>query len=342
MPCPQPDDSATVSAPDASTSTICVKCRINPAISIFRDSIYCQPCALAVFYQKAKSGLEYARGAGLAKYVAAAKAGTPASSPAASTSAAAPSANGEGSKGAKQVNNGGGNAEVHVSANIAIAFSGGSSSRALLRSAVQYFRPETVVDRTVRRKKGRGEKVEATPIDASSDRKNGAGATGRFNEVGKIYVLFIDDRLEPLSPEQHVVPPTVSTNDILSNQNSNVPAMDKSSIARLTETFILNLEKGVPSTVTTIGKTGSKLVLNSPTDPTSSEVESVANSTAAFQQADENGAEAHMNGGKVDGDEEEAESKDNGQAGGYGNHRTPQPLKQSEMKTQINEFLLED
>lgn len=658
MPCPQPDDPAPTSVPDATTSTICVKCRTNPAISIFRDSVYCQSCALAVFYQKSKSGLEYARGAGLAKYVTAAKADTLASSSAASTSAATSSANAEGSKGAKQVNNGGGNAEVNVSANIAIAFSGGASSRALLRSAVQYFRPETVVDRAARRKKGREGKAEATPIEVASDRKNGAAPTGRFNEVGKIYVFFVDDSalipdgvdrteearkmveeescpdlhfvplkiedvyraplspcgvpwrlddsetqylastptsvsdptqaikdlfsslhpsntprtgassartrvedlhrillntllrrtaaeydcsalllgdsatrisirliedlakgaghklpvqgsdavwiddllivrplkghlmqeilfytsalgLEPLSPEQHVVPPTVSTNDILSNQNSNVPVMDKSSIARLTETFILNLEKGVPSTVTTIGKTGSKLVLNS-TDSASSNAESVANSTSGFQQvgpsvslksrtpvptdslssltlsdpseprigsrgiklaqtsascfhwstssgcafcgmpsqhpharhwkrnitisslaetapsqqkqqangegegwleladhlcyacllvlsppateggekvllpsyvlehirrssqSDANDVEAHLNGGKVDGDEEEAELTANGQTGGCGNHQTPQPLKQSEMKAQINEFLLED
>ncbi|CCF51787.1 hypothetical protein NDA11_006009 [Ustilago hordei] len=660
MPCPQPDGPNTTALPDTATSTICVKCRMNPAISIFRDSIYCQSCALAVFYQKAKSGLEYARGAGLAKYVAAAKAAVLSDRPAASTSTTAPTVNGEGSKTGNQINNGGGNAEVNVSASIAVAFSGGSSSRALLRSAVQYFRPETVVDRTARRKKGRGDKADPTPIDsASSERKNSAGPTGRFNEVGKIYVFFIDDSalipdgvdqteevrkmveeencpdlhfvplkiediyrttsssaqgvawrlhdsdtqhlaststsvsnptqaikdlfaslhptstprtgassartrvedlhriliatllrstaseydcsalllgdsatrisirliedlakgaghklpvqgsdavwiddllvvrplkghlmqeilfytsalgLEPLFPEQHVVLSTVSTNDICSNTNSNVPAMDKSSIAKLTETFILNLEKGVPSTVTTIGKTGSKLVLNQPTSTAQGE-EGVANSTSSFQQvgpsvslrsraqippttgmagmtlsdpseprigsrgiklaqtsascfnwstssgcalcgmpsqhpharhwkrditisslaetapsqqkhtaeegkekgwleladhlcyacllvlsppdagiallpayvldhilrattqADTNGVEAHVDGERTDDDDMDAANGSSGHKQGCGTHETPQPLKQSEMKAQINEFLLED
>ncbi|MGM9458090.1 hypothetical protein, partial [Lacticaseibacillus rhamnosus] len=47
------------------------------------------------------------------------------------------------------------------------------------------------------------------------------------------------------------------------------------------ETFILNLEKGVPSTVSTIGKTGSKLVLNTASDPTNAQ--NAAHSTSAFQ-----------------------------------------------------------
>ncbi|CDR99822.1 hypothetical protein, partial [Sporisorium scitamineum] len=459
MPCSQPDDPTPSVAATAPTEVAtCVRCKINPAIAIFRDSIYCQECSLAVFYQKAKAGLEYARGAGLAKYVAAVKANSAAATVAESsraspsTSASSAAANGNASKRvAKQINNGGGNSEVNVSANIAIAFSGGPSSGALLRTATQYFRPETAfVNRDARRKKARGEvtdTIESKQSPASKARAAGSSA-GRFNEVGKIYVFYIDDSaiipngegvdrteaartmvedeacpdlhfvglkledifrssgndnafegvpwklqdvdsqqisstassvsdpsqaikdlfsslypantprtgassartrvedlhrilisallrrtaqqydcaallmgdtatrisirliedlakgaghklpvqgsdaawiddllvvrpfkshimqdvlfytsalgLDQLQPEQHVVPPTVSTADVLANTNSNAPAMDKSSIARLTETFILNLEKGVPSTVSTIGKTGSKLVLNAP------------------------------------------------------------------------------
>ncbi|TKY86103.1 hypothetical protein EX895_004928 [Sporisorium graminicola] len=493
MPCPQPDDptpsvAAAATAAHPTEVTTCVRCKTNAAIAIFRDSIYCQECALAVFFQKAKAGLEYARGAGLAKYVAAVKANsaarTVAGSSQASTSSisASPAAatNGAGSrKVAKQINNGYGNSEVDVSANIAVAFSGGPSSRALLRTATQYFRPETAfVNRDARRRKARGEKT-GTPSTAAKHtmhRTAGKGrdpgnSAGRFNEVGKIYVFYIDDSaiipngegvdrteaarkmvedeacpdlhfvglkledvfrsssidedafegvpwklqdvdsqhisstassvsdpteaikdlfaslhptntprtgassartriedlhrllisallrrtarqydcaalllgdtatrisirliedlakgaghklpvqgsdavwiddllvvrpfkthlmqdvlfyisalgLEQLQPEQHVVPPTVSTADVLSNTNSNIPAMDKSSIARLTETFILNLEKGVPSTVTTIGKTGSKLVLNAPAVEANGETSvsaSASHSTSAFQ-----------------------------------------------------------
>ncbi|CBQ71059.1 conserved hypothetical protein [Sporisorium reilianum SRZ2] len=480
MPCPQPDDpSASVAAAAPTQASTCVRCKTNTAIAIFRDSIYCQECALAVFYQKAKSGLEYARGAGLAKYVAAAKtnsaAGTVAESSQASTSTSASSAataNANGSKRvAKQINNGGGNAEVNVSANIAIAFSGGPSSRALLRTATQYFRPETAfVNRDARRRKARGEAADESKQSSAGKARAAGNSAGRFNEVGKIYVFYIDDSaiipngegvdrteaarkmveeeacpdlhfvglklqdifrsssseaafegvpwklqdvdsqqisstaspvsdstqslkdlfaslhsantprtgassartrvedlhrilisallrrtarqydcaalllgdtatrisirliedlakgaghklpvqgsdaawlddllvirpfkthlmqdilfytsalgLEQLQPEQHVVPPTVSTADVLANTNSSVPAMDKSSIARLTETFILNLEKGVPSTVTTIGKTGSKLVLNAPSSEAqgeSSASTSASHSTSAFQ-----------------------------------------------------------
>ena len=455
MPCPQPDDpTPTDTAPAPNRTTLCVRCKSESAITIFRDSIYCPPCALAVFYTKAKSGLEYARGAGLAKYVAAAAKAGPSSQ--ASTSSAAPSA----ANATKRINNGSGNAEVNVSANVAIAFSGGSSSRALLRTATQYFRPESAfVNRDERRRKARGQGLE-TPAGVGPAKSRRVGnAAGRFNEVGKIFVLYIDDSaiidrgvdrtenarrmveeescadlhfvplkiedvfangdgrfegvpwrladvdgqqlssktapvadprqaikdlfaslhppntprtgassartrvedlhrilistllrrtahrydcaalllgdtatrisirliedlakgaghklaiqgsdavwidhllivrpfkshlmqevdfytsalgLQPLMPEQHVVPPTVSTGDLLANQNSNVPTMDKSSIARLTETFILNLEKGVPSTVSTIGKTGSKLILNGSLDSASA-----ANSTSAFQK----------------------------------------------------------
>lgn len=349
------------------------------------------------------------------------------------------------------MNNGGGNAEVNVSANIAIAFSGGASSRALLRSAVQYFRPESSIDSNDRK---------------NSKRSNGGGS-GRFNEVGKVYVIYVDDcavmpdgsgvdrteaarrmveeekcsdlifvpvkiediyrmpsgstegvpwklidgetqllspstspvsdpttsikalfsslhpastprtgassartriedlhriflhsllrrtasqlscsalllgdsatrisirliedlakgaghklpvqgsdavwiddllivrplkghllqevlfytaalGLEELQPEQNIVPPLLSTREILESGSGKkeAPFMDKSSIARLTETFILNLEKGVASTVTTIGKTGGKLVLNAPASPADGE-ESASNSTTAFQQ----------------------------------------------------------
>lgn len=448
MPCPQPDDSAPSSVPDPTQATTCVRCKANPALAIFRDAIYCQACALTVFDQKAKSGLEFARGAGLAKYVAAAKAESSRASASISYVAAVLTSE-QGKKNGKQINNGSGNAEVHVSANVAIAFSGGASSRALLRTATQYFRPETSFDtRSARRAKARGESVDSPAETAVSSSKRGASnAAGRFNEIGKIFVLHIDDSaiipngvdrteearkmvenencpdlhfvalklqdiyripssdafegvawtlrdgdaqhlasattsvsdptqalkdlfaslhpsntprtaassartrledmhrllvstllrrtateldcaalllgdsatrisirliedlakgaghklpvqgsdaawiddllvvrplkghllqevlfytstlgLEEITPEQHVVPPTVSTRDVLENTNAAVPAMDKSSIARLTETFILNLEKGVPSTVTTIGKTGGKLVLNAPAD----------------------------------------------------------------------------
>lgn len=487
MPCPQPDDPIrSVVAADPTQVTTCVRCKTNPAIAIFRDSIYCQECALAVFYQKAKAGLEYARGAGLAKYVAAAKAnsaaaagtGTESNQASSSSSASSPAAtNGDRSKRvAKQINNGGGNSEVNVSANIAVAFSGGPSSRALLRTATQYFRPETAfVNRDARRRKASGEDAADASSTAATERtqppagkaRAAGNSAGRFNEVGKIYVVYIDDSaiipdgvdrteaarrmvedegcpdlhfvglklgdifrstseesalegipwklldvdsqqlsstassvsdptqalkdlfaslhpantprtgassartrvedlhrilvsallrrtaqqydcaalllgdtatrvsirliedlakgaghklpvqgsyaawiddllvvrpfkthliqdvlfytsalgLDPLQPEQHVVPPTVSTADVLANTNSNAPAMDKSSIARLTETFILNLEKGVPSTVTTIGKTGSKLVLNAPSAEAAAEsiVSSASHSTSAFQ-----------------------------------------------------------
>ncbi|KAJ9478770.1 Cytoplasmic tRNA 2-thiolation protein 2 [Pseudozyma hubeiensis] len=467
MPCPQPDDPAPSGAPiTPDTATICVRCKANPATAFFRDSIYCQPCALAVFYQKSKTGLEYARGAGLAKYVAAAKASTATeSSQEASSSTSTPqAAKGDKSNG-KQVNNGGGNAEVNVSANIAVAFSGGIGSRALLRTATQYFRPEAAfTNRDARRRKARGEDIDDNDAASvtSAKSRSAASAAGRFNEVGKIYVLYIDDSaiieggvdrteearrmveeegcvdlefvglkledvfradddeiegvpwmlasedgqqiststsaipdskqalkdlfsslhpsdtprtgassartriedlhrilistllrrtathldcsalllgdtatrisirliedlakgaghklpiqgsdaawiddlllvrpfkshllqevlfytsalgLDAIQPEQNVVPPIVSMSDILNNSSSGAtPVMDKTSIARLTETFILNLEKGVPSTVTTIGKTGSKLVLNEPASP--SPVQDVASSTATFQ-----------------------------------------------------------
>ncbi len=489
MPCPQPDAPAPNASTDACTQvTTCVRCKANPAISIFRDSIYCQSCALAVFDQKTKSGLEYARGAGLAKYVAAAKASTSPSSASAST----PSPSGSnavaqgGQRQAKAINNGGGNAEVNVSANIAIAFSGGPSSRALLRTATQYFRPESssVTPRNARRRKGRGETAVDTPSEADAEAskpRTAPNGSGRFNEVGKIYAIYIDDssiipngagvdrteqarqmveaencpdldfvglklediyrtsssppyfdaasntvewtveddpdtqriastttpiedptaelkklfsalypadtprtgassartrvedlhrillqtllrraaqyydcsallladsatrisirliedlakgaghklpiqgsdavwmddllvirplkghllqevlfytnahELPEIEPRQEIVPGIVSTKDILEGKaggKEGVPVMDKSSIARLTETFILNLEKGVASTVTTIGKTGSKLVLNDPSEATSSSSAAsslgggVANSTAAFQ-----------------------------------------------------------
>ena len=101
-------------------------------------------------------------------------------------------------------------------------------------------------------------------------------------------VLFYTQALglEGLKDEQSVVPPQVSVADIVGNGNASVPVMDKTSIARLTETFILNLEKGVPSTVTTIGKTGGKLVLNAPITNGAEDtaVEAVSNSTTAFQQ----------------------------------------------------------
>ncbi|CAO1632124.1 unnamed protein product [Sympodiomycopsis kandeliae] len=42
---------------------------------------------------------------------------------------------------------------------------------------------------------------------------------------------------------------------------STTGALEKASIGRLTENFIYSLEKGVPSTVSTVGRTGSKLVL---------------------------------------------------------------------------------
>lgn len=482
MPCPQPD---AVVPPPTRVAT-CVRCKANPAIAIFRDSIYCQECALAVFYQKAKNGLELARGAGLAKYVAAAQAAPFAEAESskaavASSSASSSSTNAEGEKikKGKQINNGGGNAEVNVSANIAIAFSGGASSRALLRSATQYFRPETsFATRTARRAKAKGEKAEdAVPAPSSRGNPNSNNSNGRFNEIGKIFVFYIDDsavipngegvdrteearrmveeencpdlefvplkledvyrstsssadiasgvawkladvdtqhlrsasttvsdptqalkdlfsslhpsntprtgnasartRIEDLhrllvstllrrtaakyncaalllgdsatrisirliedlakgaghklpvqgsdaawidgllvvrpfkghllqeilfytralglhqiEPEQHVVPSTVSTKDILENGNANVPTMDKSSIARLTETFILNLEKGVASTVTTIGKTGGKLVLNSNNSDdsgdgvsgkTNMDIDDASHSTSGFQ-----------------------------------------------------------
>lgn len=485
MPCPQPDDpppSDAVTAHGTHPSTTCVRCKTNPAITILRDSIYCQACALAVFYQKAKAGLEYARGAGLSKYVAAAKAassaaGSPAESRqtfSSSTSTSPPAANGEATtkRRIKHVSNGSGNAEENVSANIAIAFSGGISSRALLRSATQYFRPATAfTNRDTRRRKARGQVVDSNNNDndsgtasiSSKSMRGASTAAGRFNEVGKIYVFYIDDsavvpngvdrteqarrmveeegcadlhfvglklhdvfradddggfqgvawrsvdvdhqqvsasisdvsdprqalkdlfsslcpvdtprtgaasartriedlhrifistllrrtakqydcaalllgdtatrisirliedlakgaghkipvqgsdaawiddllivrplkthllqevvfytsqlNLDPLQPEQPIVAPTVSTTGILAS-NSSTPAMDKSSIARLTETFILNLEKGVPSTVTTIGKTGSKLVLNgAPGFPTTTWTD-VAHSTSAFR-----------------------------------------------------------
>ncbi|EPQ30753.1 uncharacterized protein PFL1_01654 [Pseudozyma flocculosa PF-1] len=60
-------------------------------------------------------------------------------------------------------------------------------------------------------------------------------------------------------PDQDLVPSAVPAGSAYNA--SGEPLMDKSSIGRLTETFILNLERGVPSTVSTIGKTGSKLVL---------------------------------------------------------------------------------
>ncbi|EST05844.1 Thiouridylase, cytoplasmic, subunit 2 [Kalmanozyma brasiliensis GHG001] len=461
MPCPQPGDPASSAAAAASTeTTTCVRCKTNPATAIFRDSIYCQDCALAVFYSKAKPGLEYARGAGLAKYVAAAsKAGSIASSSAATSDPVASSssapANGESSKKVKPINNGSGNTEVNVSANIAVAFSGGPSSRALLRTVTQYFRPETAfVNRDARRRKARGEDVDtSSPAESegSTGKPRGLNSAGRFNEVGKIYVLYIDDSavisnsvdqteaarmmveeegspdlhfvplkledvfrtsdetftgvpwkhssvddqllsrhstsvatprqalqdlftslhppstprtgassartriedlhrilithllrrtatslscsalllastatrtsirliediakgaghklavannaaawiddllvvrpfaphllqevihytstlgLEPLT-EQEVVPPSVGVGE----GSTTAPVMDKTSIARLTETFVLNLERGVPSTVTTIGKTGAKLVLNS--------TEDVSRSTSEFQR----------------------------------------------------------
>ena len=509
MPCPQPDDPASQPASGPSRATACVRCKANPAIAIFRDSIYCQACALAVFDQKAKSGLELARGAGLARYVAAAQAdanGAASAAASTSSSSAAPSspaklanANGDMDKRpmpAKQVNNGGGNAEVNVSANVAIAFSGGPSSRALLRTAVEYFRPESssVTPRIARRRKGRGEPVEpASPSDfdatstSSSSRRGAAHSSGRLNEVGKIFVLYIDDSavipndggvdrtetarkmvededcpdlhfvplklediyrtsasdslegvswtlreadtqcisstpttvsdpvreikalfsslhppttprtgassartrvedlhrtlisallvrtahtlscssllladsatrisirliedlakgaghklpvqgsdavwiddllvvrplkahllqevlfytqalgLDHIQPEQHVVPPTVSTSDVMGNANTAVPVMDKSSISRLTETFVLNLEKGVPSTVTTIGKTGSKLVLNAPSLSTSSiagaeGVEGASRSTLAFKQVGPSVSLRHRSPGGV-------------------------------------------
>ncbi|SPO32257.1 uncharacterized protein UTRI_02814 [Ustilago trichophora] len=478
MPCPQPDDPAPPAASDPTSVTTCVRCKAEPAIAIFRDSIYCQACALTVFYQKAKSGLEYARGAGLAKYVDAVSSDSFAASTSASasTSSVVQALEGNGtSKRAKQVNNGGGNAEVNVSANIAIAFSGGASSRALLRTATQYFRPETsFATRTARRAKARGEAMDIpTESDTTSFRKRGAAnSAGRFNEIGKIFVIYIDDSsiipndegvnrteaarrmveeencsdlhfvplklediycaggssdtfsgvpwkmtdvdtqhmsgsagaitdptqalkdlftslhppstprtaasaartriedlhrllistllrrtaskldcaalllgesatrisirliedlakgaghklpvqgsdaawiddllvvrpfkghllqevlfytstlgLDELEPVQNVVHPTVSLKDVLGNTNRNVPLMDKSSIARLTETFILNLEKGVASTVTTIGKTGGKLVLNNPSssgvhEPVTSPNGDVSHSTQGFQ-----------------------------------------------------------
>ncbi|SPO25087.1 uncharacterized protein UTRI_02814_B [Ustilago trichophora] len=478
MPCPQPDEPAPPAASDPTSVKTCVRCKAEPAIAIFRDSIYCQSCALIVFYQKAKSGLEYARGAGLAKYVAAATSGSFAASTSASAfcSSAVQPLNGDGtSKRAKQIHNGGGNAEVDVSANIAIAFSGGASSRALLRTATQYFRPETsFATRTARRAKARGEAIDTpTEPDAASCRKRGAAnSAGRFNEIGKIFVIFIDDSsiipsdehvdrteaarrmveeencpdlhfvplklediyataaspdsfsgvpwkltdidtqllsgststitdptqalkdlftclhppstprtaasaartrvedlhrllistllrrtaaqldcaalllgesatrisirliedlakgaghklpvqgsdaawiddllvvrplkghllqevlfytstlgLGELEPVQNIVHPAVSLKDVLGNTNATVPVMDKSSIARLTETFILNLEKGVASTVTTIGKTGGKLVLNnhsssSADDPVASSNGDVSRSTQGFQ-----------------------------------------------------------
>lgn len=449
MPCPQPDDptplASSSSTPD-SAATICVRCKTNPAIAIFRDSIYCQTCALDVFYSKAKSGLEYARGAGLAKYVAAAKAS---SSLSASPATSATSIE-EGKGRAKQINNGGGNAEVNVSANIAIGFSGGASSRALLKSAVQYFRPESSDASRSRKKGGRTQATESNTDGRSN-------TVGRTNEIGKIYVLYIDDSslipdgadrteearrmveaegcadlhfialkiediyrsqgvewktpdgdaqhisssvssvadpkaaikdlfaslhpsstprtgassartriedlhrilvstllrrtatslscaalllgetatrisvrliedlakgaghklpvqgsdavwvddlllvrplkthllqeilfyttalgLEPL-PEQKVVPSAMTTQEILDLQSSANPVMDKSSIANLTETFILNLEKGVPSTVTTIGKTGSKLHLHTSTATSASGGE-VGSSISGFKQ----------------------------------------------------------
>lgn len=480
MPCPQPE----VSIPPPKTTTTCVRCKSAPALAIFRDSIYCQSCALSVFDQKAKSGLEFARGAGLARYVAASRSAStsspavPASS--ASSSSTAPTTSSAaaqhdqisqttemGKKARKEINNGQGNATVNVGANIAVALSGGASSRALLRTAVQYFRPETrFANREDRKARARG---EASPqVETKANRMNNNGS-GRFNEVGKIYVIHVDDSalipdgvdksdeiramvdaeecpdlvfvpvklediyrsspsedtfegvpwklqdadsqllsadasrisnpaqalkdlfsslhpantqrtaassartraedlhytllntllrristslncsslllgdsatrisirlieslakgaghklpiqnsdsvwiddllvvrplkghllqeilfytnalgLDPVQPEQHIVPPAVSTSDILANKNSNAPAMDKSSIARLTETFILNLEKGVPSTVTTIGKTGSKLVLNNPVLSNANatrSLEDASASTASFQQ----------------------------------------------------------
>ncbi|ETS60836.1 hypothetical protein PaG_04750 [Moesziomyces aphidis] len=475
MPCPQPDDpapQAAATAPEPARATVCVRCKANPAVAIFRDSIYCQSCGLAVFDQKAKSGLEFARGAGLAKYVAAEKAMAAAKHPSPDEpSASSDAPEQQATRSSKAIINGAGNAEVNVSANIAIALSGGPSSRALLRTATQYFRPES--SSAARRSKGRGAKndgQDAASASASAEsgrRKNvnaNGNANGRFNEIGKIFVFYIDvsavvpgdaqDRtesmrsiveqegcpdlhfvplkiediyrqsdsegsaegipwktldsdaqllsrasapvsdprqaikalfsalhpstlprtaassartrledlhrvliqsllrraarqydcaalllgdsatrisirliedlakgaghklavqgsdaawiddtlvvrplkshlmqevlfytsalgLESLETEQHIVPPLVSTADILANRDANVPTMDKSSIARLTETFILNLEKGVPSTVSTIGKTGSKLVLN----PTSERAgaEGPAHSTSAFQ-----------------------------------------------------------
>ncbi len=479
MPCPQPDDpapQAAATAPEPAQATVCVRCKANPAVAIFRDSIYCQSCGLAVFDQKAKSGLEFARGAGLAKYVAAEKAKAAAKHPSSDEPSASSNASGQQvMRSSKAISNGAGNAEVNVSANIAIALSGGPSSRALLRTATQYFRPES--SSAAPRRKGRGAKndgQDAASASASADggrRKNSnantnanANASGRFNEIGKIFVFYVDDSavipgdaedrtesmrsmveqegcldlhfiplkiediyrqsdsegsaegspwktldgdaqllsrasapvsdprqaikalfsalhpstlprtaassartrledlhrvliqtllcraasqydcaalllgdsatrisirliedlakgaghklavqgsdaawiddtlvvrplkahlmqevlfytsalgLESLETEQHIVPPLVSTADILANRDANVPTMDKSSIARLTETFILNLEKGVPSTVSTIGKTGSKLVLNPTSDRAGAE--GAAHSTSAFQ-----------------------------------------------------------
>ncbi|SNX83527.1 uncharacterized protein MEPE_02234 [Melanopsichium pennsylvanicum] len=487
MPCPQPE--AIVRPP--TTIITCIRCKSAPAIAIFRDSIYCQNCALSVFDQKAKSGLEFARGAGLAHYVAASRSTStslaPGSVSSASASRSAPFTapsraanveNGDNSESVirrkklvKEINNGSGNATANVSANIAIAFSGGASSRALLRTAVQYFRPEKrFANREDRKARARGEALPQTEENSNGNFNN---ASGRFNGVGKIYVIHVDDStvipdgvdmsqeiramveaegcadlefvpvkledvyrstssehsfegvpwklhdvdsqllssnattisnptqalkdlfsfihptitprtaassartrvedlhyillsgllrrvsaalncsslllgesatrvsirlieslakgaghklavqnsdavwiddllvvrplkahllqevlfytnalgLDSVQPEQHIVTPTVLTSDILTNKTSNVPAMDKSSIARLTETFILNLEQGVPSTVTTIGRTGHKLVLNTPplsdtytTGSSSSTVADVSTSTTKFQQ----------------------------------------------------------
>ncbi|PWZ01549.1 hypothetical protein BCV70DRAFT_76399 [Testicularia cyperi] len=169
MPCPQPDDPTPTAGPSRSAGSsatdpakptaACVRCRSSSATAFFRDASYCRSCAALVFDGKTKPGLELARGAGLAKYVDA---------------VSIDSLAGEGEQ----------PQHMDVSASIAIAFSGGINSRVLLSSARQYFRPQATDS---------GSNARLVGQKKSRTGANVAHNTGRFSEVAKLYVLYVDD-----------------------------------------------------------------------------------------------------------------------------------------------------
>ncbi|KAN0065442.1 hypothetical protein ACQY0O_001278 [Thecaphora frezii] len=163
MPCPQPDDPTPAASSTEATQAQCVRCRVAAATVHYRDSSYCQACGKSHFEQKAKPGLEAARGAGIARYI----------DRVARTSDATAADPKQDVRGA-------------VNASLALAWSGGMSSTVLLRAAAQYFRPEH--ERRIR------EPVDiAADDDEVASLANKMASLGRTSEVAKVYVIFVDD-----------------------------------------------------------------------------------------------------------------------------------------------------
>ncbi|PWN53751.1 hypothetical protein IE53DRAFT_309700 [Violaceomyces palustris] len=172
MVCPDPEDpnqhpldpSKDANASDQqSFSGLCVRCRERLPVILIRESEYCEICAVGVFYQKIRPGLDLARGAGLEKFIQRYR---------------------ETSLG--QVSHGRDTRQAEsANANVALAFSGGPSSRALLRAARNYFRPHA--------------DQQASAVDP--DRGKGLSSTSaaahllaeRTSEVARIDVIYIDD-----------------------------------------------------------------------------------------------------------------------------------------------------